>query len=296
MPPVWIRKKTCPHCRAVVRDRPSEVWTIKEMVATLVKSGLASALPEPPQPAEGPANADPWVDIFPPTHRHNNAHEFGEAHYRDIFGLRDDEDGGIFRCVDCNHEIEDHHCTNCGRWYATEDEVMGADDFSDDDHSDSAFDDEPPWGVGGFGDMPLLPFFNLLQAGLPYDRHWDGEGDTEIESDGSDGRGGPRGGPRARIQELDENDNRYGEEGYESSFIDDDEDEEPHYVGQGRAPSAEHQDPIELSDDEDEGEVGMIFLGPRGRSRQAPIVLSDDEETYDEDGYGIDDDSDSDEE
>ncbi|TFY51852.1 hypothetical protein EVJ58_g10342, partial [Rhodofomes roseus] len=30
--PVLLRKKTCPHCRTVVRERPIEVWAVKDMV------------------------------------------------------------------------------------------------------------------------------------------------------------------------------------------------------------------------------------------------------------------------
>ncbi|KAJ7792668.1 hypothetical protein B0H14DRAFT_2930121 [Mycena olivaceomarginata] len=72
------RRKTCPNCRATIRERPVEVWNIKDLVAALLKSGLLPglfpappappALPGPPQPAG--AQPDPWHNIFRYPHQH----------------------------------------------------------------------------------------------------------------------------------------------------------------------------------------------------------------------------------
>ncbi|KAH9077964.1 hypothetical protein EDB83DRAFT_2347336 [Lactarius deliciosus] len=79
-----FRKKTCPQCRAVVRGRPIEAWNVKDMVAAVVKSGLALDFPPPAEP--------------------------------DAFGMFDAEDQ-VYRCLDCMHEIWGRSCSHCGRYY-----------------------------------------------------------------------------------------------------------------------------------------------------------------------------------
>ena len=126
------RKKTCPHCRAIVRERPVEVWAIKEMVVTVVKSGLAdidaippdllsdSAAPNATGSGSNTPKEDPWKDIFSPlaqSGRGRGMEELGGVYLRERWGIRDDEDGGIYRCVDCAHEIWDGVCSGCGRIY-----------------------------------------------------------------------------------------------------------------------------------------------------------------------------------
>jgi len=116
------KKKMCPICRAVVTTRPIVVWAIKDMVAALLKSTLAD-IPIPPESetsttsathANGngtrdDANIDLWHRIFPPA-RHTGPHEAEEM------GLWDEEDG-VYRCIDCNHEIWGGVCTRCQREY-----------------------------------------------------------------------------------------------------------------------------------------------------------------------------------
>ncbi|TFK75665.1 hypothetical protein BDN72DRAFT_831994 [Pluteus cervinus] len=128
------RRKTCPVCRTVVIERPVEVWGIKSMVSTLARSGLA-VLPEGVEPiqtgsapaanATGPRNDDPWHNIFRAAHRlrgiappiaaPQNA-EGGGNNLEDL-GMYDAEDGGIYRCLDCMHEIWDGVCSSCNRPY-----------------------------------------------------------------------------------------------------------------------------------------------------------------------------------
>ena len=62
---VYLRKKTCPHCRAVISERPTEVWNIKDMVDALVKSKFVEPHPDPPPaPMSRSSEVDPWAGIF----------------------------------------------------------------------------------------------------------------------------------------------------------------------------------------------------------------------------------------
>ncbi|KAI0319714.1 hypothetical protein OF83DRAFT_1108560, partial [Amylostereum chailletii] len=125
-PPIW-RKKTCPHCRSVVSDRPVEVWAVKDMVVNVVKSGLATGfspphdLPNEPTANDEDATArDLWTDIFPPAPTvHGDGHP--EANDQSAFGMLDVEDD-VYRCIDCLHEIWEGSCAQCGRIYPGHDE------------------------------------------------------------------------------------------------------------------------------------------------------------------------------
>ncbi|KDQ50967.1 hypothetical protein JAAARDRAFT_81664 [Jaapia argillacea MUCL 33604] len=190
-PPVPRRSKKCPHCRAIVRERPAFVWSVKELVSTLVKSGLAKGLPVSseeatdatgiPLPNTNPvaANADgvpaargrdPWENIFkkPSAHAHLHLPHFPDllnavganqlppmgVQHPEAMGMLDAEDGGIWRCFDCMHEIWDGVCSSCGRIYPGhlhhghdgDPVVYGGDyedieDWSEDDDDDDGVDD-----------------------------------------------------------------------------------------------------------------------------------------------------------
>ncbi|KAF8128686.1 hypothetical protein EV363DRAFT_1119448, partial [Boletus edulis] len=133
-PPALTRRKTCPHCRAVVHARPVEVWGVKGIAQAAGKSGLLqNQLPVPVAPESVDANADPWKDIFPKpgTTSHREFPWFfpdvdvddDDIHIADVVprgedvGMLDMEDGGIFRCLGCMHEIWDGVCSSCGRVY-----------------------------------------------------------------------------------------------------------------------------------------------------------------------------------
>lgn len=149
------RRKSCPVCRAAVTDRPIEMWGIKGMVAALVKSGLGD-LPLPaPAAVEAAANVDPWRNVFrkagAPHGPMGGLHRFFGAppappappagdEDREQMGWYDGEDGGIYRCIDCYHEIIYAHCSRCGRPYAGH---AGGDD-DDDDEDGSDFDADDP--------------------------------------------------------------------------------------------------------------------------------------------------------
>lgn len=254
-PPAIMRRKTCPHCRAVVHNRPVEVWGVKGIAQAMGKSGLLpNQLPVPVSAPESlDANADPWNDIFPKpgTGSHRGFPWFlpgadiddDDLHIADIaprgddVGMLDMEDGGIYRCLDCMHEIWDGVCTSCGRVYPGH----RREDDDDDDEGDPMgwledqmgaeevdVADDPGWmGLedgeaddgGGVDDWRPFP---------PWRRHfhmfrgpWGFSGtihvDEEDEEDEDD--------LYARVDDLrvpSENEES-GDEGYESSFIDDDE-------------------------------------------------------------------------
>ena len=318
---VLHRKKTCPHCRAVVRDRPIEIWSLKEMVATLVKSGLATgfynAAPDLP---EGGANADPWAGIFRVGVQHYPA--FLEAPppgapMHELMGLHDEEDA-VFRCLDCNHEIWDGVCSHCEREYPGHDGLdfdIDGDDSSSDDSSDGDF----PFAHAARAGLRSL-FRHLLHPMARQEDHdhdhdlvedvvepgyheWDGGGDTEIESVDSDDdlgerarqRAARRGAARARRGFIVDSDG----EGYESSFIDDgDAHPAPDAATQvdvldfvnGDEPHHEQvQDDVQHEeDDDDDGSVDMRPARLRGPSalarRRNAFIVSDDEDYHDEDG------------
>ncbi|PIL29184.1 hypothetical protein GSI_09233 [Ganoderma sinense ZZ0214-1] len=288
---VLHRKKTCPHCRAVVRDRPIEIWSLKEMVATLVKSGLATgfynAAPEQP---EGGANADPWAGIFRPA---GGQRVFGGApfpaamHEIELMGLRDEEDA-VYRCLDCNHEIWDGMCSHCGRDYPGHD----GHEFDLDDGSEDSDDADFPFGNAAREGLRSL-FRHLLHPGdhdhahdllmadahEPGDREWDGGGDTEIESvDGDDAgvrRPARRREPRRAGSVIDVSSDD-DEAGYESSFIDDG-DAPPVREGAGR---------LDDQDDDDSVQIRPARLrGPGLSRREITFIDGDSDEEYpDDDG------------
>ncbi|KAL1745962.1 hypothetical protein HDZ31DRAFT_62627 [Schizophyllum fasciatum] len=179
------KKKTCPHCRAVVRERPVEVWAVKDAAMTLLKAEGAvhipavSAVAAPPPPnadaagnndpptalADTPDDADPWKHIFRPVHKPpmHAARPIPDDVDEQDLGMYDAEDS-VYRCFDCMHEIWSGQCTHCHRQY---DGHQGMDDDDDDE-----FDDYMPY--------PRIPFFDFFP---PYDDEedlTDDEGDFDI--------------------------------------------------------------------------------------------------------------------
>ncbi|KIM41414.1 hypothetical protein M413DRAFT_445425 [Hebeloma cylindrosporum] len=186
------RRKNCPVCRAVVQERPIEMWGIKSMVAALVRSGLAdlpapAAEPDPPPAAAAnngrDDNNDPWRNVFrrvaarnnfgaymydhllPMPHPHNygppqgpnGAVANGGEAERAQLGWFDMEDGGIYRCIDCYHEIWEGICTSCDRRYPghhlddDDDDDIRFDDSDDDgEDDDGGYDGHFRGGIGRF--------------------------------------------------------------------------------------------------------------------------------------------------
>ncbi|KAJ3844648.1 hypothetical protein EV361DRAFT_947731 [Lentinula raphanica] len=278
--PVYRRKKSCPHCRTTIRDVPVEVWAIKNMVNSLMNTGLLVGLPPPPEPvsnssgggqASSGADAsreDPWKDIF----RSHNSLSFP----RDNIGIRDEEDGGVYRCVDCMHEIVDGACTHCHRIYPAHIELDLDDDFSDDDvrflHMDlhDPIDDnnseieeeEDHFMAQTFfriaAGLPMFPTYNDLNPDDEDDESDSMAGfiddDVEIQEMGQEDAG-------SRIEEIDNVDlDHNGVAAVEALHgpsevieVSDDEDESLHRPTRHRAVSRA-QTTINLLSDDEEGD------------------------------------------
>ncbi|KAL4072213.1 hypothetical protein V8B97DRAFT_1866846 [Scleroderma yunnanense] len=255
--PVIMRQKTCPHCRGVVRERPIEVWGVKGIVQSVAKSNLVpshlSAPTNPPEPQN--ANTDPWSGIFPKVHQRSrrtypwfvsvddgDEPHPGPAPRGEDMGMLDMEDGGIYRCFDCMHEIWDGVCTSCGRLYPghrpnpDDDDIhrewleresvaedvdvddgpvwMGLEGGDGDDVGDDE-DDNPlfgPWlwadrGIG-MGMVDPVRFYHDLSDDYGDEDDVGDAADYGIEDDGAPNSDGSN--------NYDEDDDRY-----ESDFIDD---------------------------------------------------------------------------
>ena len=196
----------------------------------LAKSGIlpgfdntALALPDRDNGGER-TPPDLWSHIFRPIPQARNGVPVGG----DDLGFYDDEDGGIYRCLSCMHEIWGGVCTFCERVYPGHRDIDDGDIWRDEDQGGDFH--EPPWLLGD-----LIP--------VPHDFE----------------------------PELEDQDDLDGEEGYESSFIDDADD---------------HGWPLarirQLSEDVDDMEPD---LEPDPDVRQSsPIAeMSEDEDSQDED-------------
>ncbi|KAF7319538.1 RING-type domain-containing protein [Mycena chlorophos] len=249
MPP---RPKTCPHCRARIRERPAEAWAIKDLVAGLVKSGLVEGISQGPPPAPelpGPppedenGPADPWHNIFRFQHQHPRFQprlRNGEPARVEDMGMLDNEDGGVYRCLDCMHEIEDGICSSCHRVYPGHHLPDFADMFSDDDED---FDDDmliPRW-------FPMPIDFEGGDFGYDMDDEDDDESHRDLDED--DGYGGSfiddgsDVGERAAdiIEIIESDDERPPRRRVQPRFIeldDEDEDDEPRLVDDHDRPSS----------------------------------------------------------
>ncbi|KAK7042461.1 RING-type domain-containing protein [Favolaschia claudopus] len=256
------KRKTCPNCRATIRERPVEVWNIKEMVGALSKSGLvdvpstapppAPALPGPPPPAGAPH--DPWHNIFRYPHQHPGFHpplpNGAEPPSVEDMGMLDAEDG-VYRCLDCMHEIWDGICTSCQREY-TGHRVGHGEDIEIYDDSDGEGDDGPMFWPHFLPFAGAQPFWNL-------DDDDDEEG--EDDEDGSEYGGG-------HIEETESMD----------GFIDDgDEDEHGSHHGAAHI--------IEIDDDSDDDGDNSAPLTTR-RRRRPRLASSDDEEDGGDEVHG----------
>ncbi|KAH7907396.1 hypothetical protein BJ138DRAFT_1160228 [Hygrophoropsis aurantiaca] len=285
--PAVMRKKTCPHCRALVRERPSEIWGVKSMVQGLVKSELVPIPPLLDGHDANPAPADPWAGIFrkatnldgaffPPFvpigfHAGDDvAPPQGQA--ADL-GMLDMEDGGIYRCLDCMHEIWDGVCTSCGRVYRghqhddDEDIAWLEEDFGAlDAAEDVDIADDPGWmGLeegDGDDEEELPPWPHHLERIEARNRLVDllhghfADPDDDILGEDVD-------------EDEAEEDDEEGYESYEGSFIDDE-----HDVGIPRHIPRLSPEVYEISD-EDSDEIGPP---PPRRVREVVEILSDDED------------------
>ena len=168
----------------MVRGRPVEAWNVKDMGATVVKSGLAQDFPPPAEidsneVASGeladpePSLRDPWANVFPHLPLRTGLSPIGGS--PDAFGMFDAEDQ-VYRCLDCMHEIWGRSCSRCGRQY--------------DGHNVDQFDDEAPpedhhgiWSI-----LPVMEHIMGWPRAASADRSEDGSYEASfIDDEGSEG-------------------------------------------------------------------------------------------------------------
>ncbi|EGO01029.1 hypothetical protein SERLA73DRAFT_179065 [Serpula lacrymans var. lacrymans S7.3] len=330
-PPAQLRKKICPHCRTVVKERPVEVWDVKNMASGLSKSGLVS-LPEPiVRPTNNNAGgssqsaSDPWagifrkssgidLDFFHPMMRFGFGREMDDppppGQVADL-GMLDVEDGGIYRCLDCMHEIWDGVCSSCGRVYPGH-------------HPESDEDDDDGWNervdeIDDMGEFVEGAGYDLAGAGWGWDEEDEDDVDVDDDEDVEEDdvpwwfmqRHQGRGPIQHEFEEADidgEEDEDNEENGYESSFIDD-EDGGTHpgiltlavtangdvYEFPNRQPAQEARiveiptDSEDESVEEDALRQQARALGRGVRSRHSAIVISSGSEAEEDndDGGGV---------
>lgn len=331
------RRKTCPVCRAAVLQRPVEMWGIKAMVATLVNSELMDlpvpiALPNSTTPGSannnGDANNDPWRYIFQRTIPLNNARQgplmHGQVPDHEHMGVHDYEDGGVYRCIECLHEIWGGVCSGCNRRYpghGTDDDDLDDDDdsvldgvnylfrhephhFVHDGELDEDEDDEDDedgydqfWGEGDNHlpvnlHHPVYPMHDyIFLSGDEAMTDSEGEGDNLQDLNIFDSFHPAYIGPPALggIARIDEGSDEERESNYGGSFIDDNEEEEGEDLD-------DEEDVIELDASSDE-ESTRPRRQPQSRiqQRQRPQVISEGEESEDEENIvDLDDDEDDD--
>ena len=238
------RRKTCPVCRAAVLQRPVEMWGVKSMVVTLVNSKLVDlpvpiAPPNSFTPAGGAnnnddANNDPWRYIFHRTNTNARQGPLAQSQAdREHMGMYDNEDGGIYRCIDCFHEIWGGVCSGCNRGYPGHE---GDDDDNDDNDSDFYQQGLGPPHFADDIDVESMPFWDEGNGNLIYPmlRHLfmssdEGMTDSEDDDDRRDMFFDPFQpaflGPPALggIARVDEGSDEEHESDYDGSFIDDNE-------------------------------------------------------------------------
>lgn len=285
------RRKTCPVCRAAVLLRPVEMWGIKSMVVTLVNSKLVD-LPVPVAPPNSTtpggannnddANNDPWRNIFHPT---NTTARQGplvqnQADHEHM-GMYDNEDGGIYRCIDCFHEIWGGVCSGCNRGYPGHE---GDDDDHDDVDSDlyqHGLGHQTPPDLVDDIDVESIPFweengnFVYPMLGSLFMRGDEGMTDSEEDDDIIFDPFQPAflGSPALEgMVSVDEGSDEEHESDFGGSFIDDNEEGEGENMDDG-------PEVIEFNDASSDDEHNRSCPPPRARiqQRRQPMFISEDE-------------------
>ncbi len=241
----------------MVRGRPIEAWNVKDMVAAVVKSGLALDFPPPAQVDSNeaaaresadaePPSRDPWANVFPPLPLRTGLSPTGGS--PDAFGMFDAEDQ-VYRCLDCMHEIWGRSCSHCGRHY--------------DGHNVDPSDDEAP-PEERHGIWSILPVMEHIM-GWPRVAGVDGSEDGSYEASFIDDEGS-EGGASEAIEVMSDISNSVAEI-------------TPLAPGQGGDGAANVQTPPS-DKDEEVGETDGIQTGKRRSDvrRTRLQVLSDNDE------------------
>lgn len=236
--PMLLRKeKACPVCRAVIREAPIESWGLKDIISHLfahkgnVAKDLYPTYVAPDVPEAAISSAEAWQGIFRKTvtnaaDRRNHEEEqvdgvnTGNTDHRAFF----DEEDNVYRCTSCYHEIWEGLCSSCGRAYPglrdpedDDDEIdggawMDAAGFDDDMYHGELHVDDDDFGAE---EHENGVDFDGIMGVLNHARRF-------IGHNGARPRGRPHAaGPVGDVHSEDDED--HDGEGYESSFIDDDD-------------------------------------------------------------------------
>lgn len=263
-----------------------EAWNIKSIVASLFSSGLGEELyPGTSMPAPNAttvAEREPWKGIFrDELSALDRIRAYEHAGLVDGDGLADapegelgirDEEDGVYRCLDCLHEIWDGACSHCERIYPAHldfdfNDILGAEDDIDIDME--SLDGGDHDGVHGLA--------------VQVEGEDDGYESSFIDDDDNNGN--------ALIDVIAElgrnarNERRPRAESVISISSGDGSDGQAVDVGSGDD-NEETNTEDEEGEDEDEEDVAVPGPARRGRTRRGPFVPSDDETEEDEDDSG----------
>ncbi|KAL5497993.1 PSH1 [Sanghuangporus vaninii] len=246
--PMLLRKdKTCPHCRAIVRDVPVEAWGIKDIVNHLfahkgdVAKDLFPTHAGSQEERTSPSGPDAWKGVFRSGRTNRrlailNGNRDGQvasildddSQHGNVRPFYDEEDD-VYRCTDCYHEIWQGICSSCGRLYPG--------------HRDEFEDDDEELDGGNWMDAEDFHGLDGQQIELA-----DGDADGRVQ-----GIMGALGFHRRLFHRGDEYDSA-DDDDYESSFIDDEDDharmEEYHSAEEARGYDSEDIE-MRYVDDED---------------------------------------------
>jgi hypothetical protein len=291
----WLganRKKTCPDCRAVIVQQPVPSYVIRELV--LIFASRNQLLPDGETTDEHETMAKEEAAIV--ANDKANEHDMNGGLFKGVFKrgrqhrmpIHDPGDN-VDRCPDCNWEIEDGYCNNCGQ-------PVGDDDMSD-------FDDDDTDSLASLdrGEMDHELLQDLLGHGAvppglgPHFVDDDFYGDDDFDDDDMDdvdrnvftrAFGGPAPGrqPNHRRPRAGRVARRAHSPIDISSDVsdqesDDDEDEDEHDSEMdGFIDDAEDGGPAEAPYDTDNTEVQYIGERLPRRRETTAVVISDDEQ------------------
>ena len=282
-----LRKvKACPVCRTVVKEPPIEAWGLKDIISHLfthrgnVAKDLYPSYVEPTEPETVLGTAEVWKGIFRTSVANRGAPagaaNGAEGEPEGARGFFDEEDN-VYRCTDCYHEIWGGACTSCGRAYpgighdeedAEDDGSVWMDDHSFDDevfdggiigrarHDDPADDDDVvdlDGIIGVLGQARRFIRDNGPGPRRPQQRQNAGDGHVPGNYESDEG------------EEIEHE----GDQGYESSFIDDDDVhpmEEYHSADEDEVDG--HEADENRSMDEDEEDDGALSEDSQRRARR----------------------------
>ena len=264
----WMcNSKTCPDCRAKVKDQPTPSFLVREMVR--VFAARSELLPDGETSEEHTKMAKEEAELVAKD-RNNEDTMLGGlfrgrfrkgSRFHPVHAIRDDSDN-VWRCPSCMEEVEDGRCGRCNLRVHTD----GHDDHSgssDSDDLDSEID-------GSLEDMDHDGDVDLGLDGAGFDT--DGFDDTSSDRSGHPpdiGLGydfGPDINLRIHDFDFDSEDDSLDQD--LDGFVDD----EVHY---------EDDTTIDGTEDEAQTTPAQPRASPQRRRPRAAVVISDDDDSDD---------------